>query len=224
MTEQFQSHYEKNLRNVIRWRNTSGYTIPPYGCVQADTFDTDELLYDVIRPTDVGNLFFFNGITAVPNGSYGSSLPWDGNAIMAQFEESDHEFATTADIVVDTFLLGEGDRFTLVSNIEDQGGMNVGSVLNTGGQGRKRGLMQERLICADSTLHTPPPEAKCAFLYVTPAGTLDFERAAGGELVIVDVVNFLEGIWVEEGMYVKVEKIEGLWEPYVADCPQPCSI
>jgi len=226
MTEQFQANFSKDFKDVIRWKNTSGYTVPPHGVVQAESFDEDGVFYNVIRPTDVGDLFFLNGPTAVPDGKYGSSLPWDGHPQLAQFEESDVEFATGADIIPDSFLLGEGDRYTLVSNIVDANGANIGSVLNTGvgGQERKRGLMQERLICATQTLNAIPPYAQCAVLYVTPAGTLDFERTAGGALVIIDVANFMEGLWIEEGMYVKIEKIQGIWEPYVADCPQPCSI
>jgi len=141
MTEQFQSSFARNFRSIIRWRNASGETIPPYAVVQADSYDANGLFYDVVKPNDEGNLYFINGDIAVPDGNHGTSLPWDGNAIPAQFEESDHEFATGAEPVPDQWTLGEGGMFTLVSDIDTSTGMNVGSILFNAGRGGGSGAV-----------------------------------------------------------------------------------
>lgn len=132
MTEQFQSQFAKDYKGAIRWKNTSGYSVPPYGCVQVDTYDTDGLFYNVVRPTDEGRVFFLNGHTAVPDGSFGTSPPWDGHSQLAQFQDTEHGLGTTAGPVTDDFVLGDGSYFTLMSNIAPNGGMNVGAVLLQG--------------------------------------------------------------------------------------------
>jgi hypothetical protein len=76
----------------------------------------------------------------------------------------------------------------------------------------KQAILLEDLPAAVNTKRDPST-ARVAVL----------RRKANGDLtqsaLILDVVNRFENISLNKGTYLKIEHIDGEWQPYAADCP-----
>lgn len=76
MNEQFGHRDSERFRDVIRWKNVSGETVPAFGVVQIGQWDDAAGAYDGEKPSASGTIWVPNGPAPVPDESYGSSLPW----------------------------------------------------------------------------------------------------------------------------------------------------
>ena len=78
--------------------------------------------------------------------------------------------------------------------------------------GNKQAVLLDDLVAAVNTKRDPST-ARAAVL----------RRKANGELtkttLILTVVNRFTQISVDAGTYIKIEHIDGEWQPYAADCP-----
>jgi hypothetical protein len=78
--------------------------------------------------------------------------------------------------------------------------------------GNKQAILLDDLVAAVNTKRDPST-ARAAVL----------RRKANGDLtqtaLILTVVNRFKNISVNAGTYVKIEHIDGEWQPYAADCP-----
>lgn len=78
--------------------------------------------------------------------------------------------------------------------------------------GNKQAVLLDDLAAAVNTKRDPST-ARAAVL----------RRKASGDLtqtaLILTVVNRFKNISVESGTYIKIEHIDGEWQPYAADCP-----
>ncbi|MGV2335063.1 MAG UNVERIFIED_CONTAM: hypothetical protein LVR18_27270 [Planctomycetaceae bacterium] len=83
--------------------------------------------------------------------------------------------------------------------------------VKSGSVRRYQAILTEDLLAAVDTL-TDPSTAKVRIL----------ERQGNGDLQLSDreytVVNRFENISIDEGTYIKIEWIDGEWQPYAADC------
>lgn len=83
---------------------------------------------------------------------------------------------------------------------------------------RRQAVLQSDLLAAVDTF-TDPSTAYAELLQLNAAGDLELS----GERVLV--VNRFENISIDEGTYIKIEVIDGEWQPYAADCgPQSESL
>jgi hypothetical protein len=78
--------------------------------------------------------------------------------------------------------------------------------------GNKQAVLLDDLVAAVNTKRDPST-ARAAVL----------RRKANGDLtkttLILTVVNRFTQISVDSGTYIKIEHIDGEWQPYAADCP-----
>jgi hypothetical protein len=78
--------------------------------------------------------------------------------------------------------------------------------------GNKQAVLLDDLVAAVNTKRDPST-ARAAVL----------RRKANGDLtktaLILTVVNRFTQISVDAGTYIKIEHIDGEWQPYAADCP-----
>ena len=86
-------------------------------------------------------------------------------------------------------------------------------IVSTGGAPRRlQAVLQEDLYAAVNTKRDPST-AKCKIL----------RRKANGDLKLTDeektIVNRFKNISMDAGSYIKIEWIDGEWQPYAADCP-----
>ena len=86
------------------------------------------------------------------------------------------------------------------------------------GQSRRQAVLQSDLLAAVDTF-TDPSTALAEII----------RRKANGDLELSDevvtVVNRFENISIDGGTYIKIEWIDGEWQPYAADCgPQSESL
>jgi len=215
MTDQLQSFPQEDRRDVITWRNDSGQTIPAFAVVQATAFDSVNLVYSVDQPSAVGDLFFANGPEDITAGRYGESKPWEqGPAVL--IEQGASTPSSQVGPIAGSWKLGHGTRFQMVTSVFSSG---LAGVRPAAASNRRRAMMLGTLSPTASVIGVPPPTANAALLYTTGAGVLDYERLSNSSIRTVQVVNFLTGIAIEAGTYVRIEELHGFWEPYVADCP-----
>jgi len=86
------------------------------------------------------------------------------------------------------------------------------------GQSRRQAVLQEDLLAAVDSF-TDPSTALAEIIRRKADGDLELS----GE--VVTVVNRFENISIDEGTYIKIEWIDGEWQPYAADCgPQSESL
>ena len=77
MLEQFKSHQtHSTLPDMISWVNDSGESVPPFACVQIDSYNESTGLYSIIKPTWDGALHYVNGPTTILAGGIGTSEVW----------------------------------------------------------------------------------------------------------------------------------------------------
>ena len=81
----------------------------------------------------------------------------------------------------------------------------------TGQQLRRQAILQSDLLAAVDTL-TDPSTAQATILQGNGSGDLELSD------IVVTVVNRFENISIDEGTYIKIEWIDGEWQPYAADC------
>lgn len=79
------------------------------------------------------------------------------------------------------------------------------------GQRNRQAYLLEDLFAAEDTL-TDPSFARARLLRKNAAGNLELTNTE------VTVVNRNENISIDADTYVKVEWIDGEWQPYSADC------
>ena len=76
---------------------------------------------------------------------------------------------------------------------------------------KRQAILTNDLLAAVDTL-TDPSTAEADLLNLKANGDLELS----GERVTV--VNRFENISIDEGTYIKIEWIDGEWQPYAADC------
>jgi hypothetical protein len=78
--------------------------------------------------------------------------------------------------------------------------------------GNKQAVLLDDLVAAVNTKRDP-----------STARAVVLRRKANGDLtlssLILTVVNRFTEISVDAGTYIKIEHIDGEWQPYTADCP-----
>jgi hypothetical protein len=83
---------------------------------------------------------------------------------------------------------------------------------------RRQAILEADLLAAVDTL-TDPSTAPARLLDLTAGGDLELSDET------VTVVNRFENISIDADTYVKIEFIDGEWQPYAADCgPQSESL
>lgn len=60
-------------KDTVRWKNTSGETVPAFGCVQVNAYIEDGDYYEIVKPTWHGTTHYLNGPVAVPSDGFGES-------------------------------------------------------------------------------------------------------------------------------------------------------
>jgi hypothetical protein len=81
----------------------------------------------------------------------------------------------------------------------------------TGQQLRRQAILQSDLLAAVDTL-TDPSTAQATILQGNGSGDLELSD------IVVTVVNRFENISIDADSYIKIEWIDGEWQPYAADC------
>jgi len=81
----------------------------------------------------------------------------------------------------------------------------------TGQQLRRQAILQSDLLAAVDTL-TDPSTAQATILQGNGSGDLELSS------ITVTVVNRFENISIDADSYIKIEWIDGEWQPYAADC------
>ena len=76
---------------------------------------------------------------------------------------------------------------------------------------RRQAILEADLLAAVDTL-TDPSTAPARLLDLTAGGDLELSDET------VTVVNRFENISIDADTYVKIEFIDGEWQPYAADC------
>ena len=76
---------------------------------------------------------------------------------------------------------------------------------------RRQAILEADLLAAVDTL-TDPSTAPARLLDLTAGGDLELSDET------VTVVNRFENISIDADTYVKIEWIDGEWQPYAADC------
>lgn len=76
---------------------------------------------------------------------------------------------------------------------------------------RRQAILEADLLAAVDTL-TDPSTAPARLLNLTAAGDLELSDET------VTVVNRFENISIDADTYIKIEWIDGEWQPYSADC------
>ena len=76
---------------------------------------------------------------------------------------------------------------------------------------RRQAILQSDLLAAVDTL-TDPSTAQATILQGNGSGDLELSS------ITVTVVNRFENISIDADTYVKIEWIDGEWQPYAADC------
>lgn len=82
---------------------------------------------------------------------------------------------------------------------------------------RRQAILQEALPVSPDRL-TDRPTAMAKPLVRGSDGDLYFEKKADGTDLEVEVANPFEEIGFADGLYIKIEWIDGEWQPYAADC------
>lgn len=129
MTDQVQTVRKERLREVIRWINDSGETVPAYGVVEVVSYDTATQVYTIQKPSADGQLYFINGPVTVANGKLGTS----GVCHVPQqvLIPGGEAVGDSLGPVEDEWYMEEGSGFQLVSNITS----GVGAVICKGSGG-----------------------------------------------------------------------------------------
>ena len=81
----------------------------------------------------------------------------------------------------------------------------------TGQQLRRQAILQSDLLAAVDTL-TDPSTAQATILQGNGSGDLELSD------ITVTVVNRFENISIDADTYIKIEWIDGEWQPYASDC------
>ena len=76
---------------------------------------------------------------------------------------------------------------------------------------RRQAILQSDLLAAVDTL-TDPSTAQATILQGNGSGDLELSD------ITVTVVNRFENISIDADTYIKIEFIDGEWQPYAADC------
>ena len=79
------------------------------------------------------------------------------------------------------------------------------------GQERRWAILDADLLAAVDTL-TDPSTAQATILQGNGSGDLELSS------ITVTVVNRFENISIDADTYIKIEWIDGEWQPYAADC------
>lgn len=223
MTDQRQSYSHESFGNRARWKNTSGETVPAYGVVQVDEYDTDDKYWKVVKPTNVGDMFFVNGRIPVEDDAESSSLPLTvpQECLIDYGGVSPDALVSGVGVspVPGEWAMGPGTLCSLLTNDSDAGTGWVMLTDNRRHRGILSGLLSATEYSGTTYLATSPATAECKLLYTKTDGTLDYDRDSVGTIRTVTVSNFLAGIAFEGGMMVRIEQMNGVWECYVVDCP-----
>jgi len=116
-----------NLSSVMKWKNTSGESIPAYACVKLDSYDAAGDFFNAIKPDGSGDLHFVNGPVAVAVNKYGGSQLWNQSRIGLT---SSVTFGAVVGPVADSWEMEEsGSGFVVFS--EPSGG--EAAILQVGG-------------------------------------------------------------------------------------------
>jgi hypothetical protein len=220
MTNEFQHNIKSGYGEQIKWVNTSSEVVPAYGIVQPSSYDSVENRWNIVKPTEVGDIWWVNSGTEVISGDLGVSYPWH-IAQPTLITGDNLNVGANCGPVPGEWYMAHGTKFSIVGthDVDD-----TGMVMVSGQSRRRRAVMTSPLaenvypLGFDYVL-TPPQTASADLLFTTASGVLDYERNPGGSIRSVTVSNFLKGISVANGVYVRIEELDGFWEPYVADCP-----
>lgn len=118
-----------NVSSAIKWKNTSGGTIPAYGVIKLSGYDAIGDYFNAVKPDGEGNLHFVNGPVAVVANAYGGSQLWNHSRIG---KTSSTTFGATVGPVADSWEMEEtGSGFVTFS--DPSGG--VAAILQVGGGG-----------------------------------------------------------------------------------------
>ena len=119
-----------NQTGLMRWKNTSGETIPAYACVKLDSFDTAGGYYNAVKPDGDGNLHFFNGGVTVAANKFGESFIWGTSSVLGLTTGVFNEIVgPTAD---SWEMTTSGSGFVVFSNPSVAG---IAAILKEGGGG-----------------------------------------------------------------------------------------
>lgn len=118
-----------NVSSEIKWKNTSGGSIPAYGVIKLSGYDAIGDYFNAVKPDGEGNLHFVNGPVAVAANAYGGSQLWNHSRIG---KTSSTTFGATVGPVDDSWEMKEtGSGFITFS--DPSGG--VAAILQVGGGG-----------------------------------------------------------------------------------------
>ena len=71
----------RSIPDAMKWKNTSGESIPAYGVVKLDSYDDAGDFFNAVKPDGEGDLHFVNGPVAVAVNAYGGSQLWNHSRI-----------------------------------------------------------------------------------------------------------------------------------------------
>ena len=116
-----------NLSSVMKWKNTSGETIPAYGVVKLDSYDTAGDYFLAVKPDGSGDLHFVNGPVAIAVNKYGGSQLWNQSRIGLTNSTT---FGATVGPVAGSWEMEEGGSgFVIFSDPVD----GIAAILQIGG-------------------------------------------------------------------------------------------
>lgn len=181
---------------VFRWRNTSGETVPAFGCIKLSEYNSEGDYFNAVKPDGDGNLHFFNGPIPVAANAYGEARIWGAASVLGKTTAA---FGKVVGPVADSWdMTTNGTGFVVFS--EPSGG--IAAILKEGGGGSESGHIWfeiESVICNDDNSKT---------LFVTPtwfSGGCDKEIPGTdeyGQLAVEDPCSILEyytAEWLESG-------------------------
>lgn len=140
MNEQFGHRDSERFRDVIRWKNVSGETVPAFGVVQLGQWDDTAGAYDGVKTTDAGTIWVANGPAPVPDDSYGSSAPWVRKQLVMTDGVTTDPVGTIVGPVADQWYMSEdtlSPHFIVMGKRADEDVCSV--ILKGGGEGPEVG-------------------------------------------------------------------------------------
>lgn len=123
-------HVQKqNLDSLIRWKNNSGETVPPFGVVEVESYVALTNTYVVRKPTSSGKLWYANGPVPVADQAYGASYLWHLPQQVLCSADPDPGDGLSPE--ADSWELTTGSEFRFLAWIDEDGG--IASAIGNGG-------------------------------------------------------------------------------------------
>ena len=137
-----------NLSSIMKWKNTSGESIPAYACVKLDSYDVAGDFFNAIKPDGTGDLHFVNGPVAVAVNKYGGSQLWNQSRIGLT---SSVTFGAVVGPVADSWEMDPSGSGFVVFSTPASGSAAILQVGGVGGGGQRIWFTIISVECVSAT-------------------------------------------------------------------------